>query len=604
MPNKLELLSPAKDLECGIAAINCGADAVYIGAPNFGARSAAGNSIDDISKLVKYAHMYWAKVYVTINTIIYDDELDQVRSLIKRLYDIGVDAIIFQDMALLEMDTPPIQLFASTQTHNYELDRIRILDEIGIKRIILARELSLDQIKEIRNSVKADLEFFVHGALCVCLSGQCYMSHAITGRSANRGECAQPCRMEYSLIDGTGKVIVKDKHLLSLRDLDLSAYLNDLIEAGITSFKIEGRLKDIGYVKNITAYYRHKLDAIIEHNSSFERASSGYSIIPFEPDPERTFNRGYTSYFVEGKDENLSSIDTPKSKGKYLGTVSHIDHRSFTIDTHEAIITGDGICFFDEDGELVGMSVNRVDGDTILTSETKGIKLGAAVYRNYDRAFEIELKKEVERKIHVSISVDEVKSGIQVKAIDEAGIKVTHILKTEKVLAENGVKAIDIFKKQFTKSGETIFDVVNVTVNFAQPLFFPIKVINDLRRTVLEMLEKERKVKYKREKFEVRSPMFKTVEKKLDYKMNVVNNLSEKFYTEHGAEEIEEGFELQKDFSGKTLMTCRYCIKDEIGCCPKNSDEKLNEPLFLSNGGKKYKLVFNCKDCQMNVVHE
>lgn len=604
MPNKLELLSPAKDLECGITAINCGADAIYIGAPNFGARAAAGNSINDISKLVKHAHKFWAKVYVTVNTIIYDNELEEVRYLISKLYNIGVDAIIFQDMALLKMEIPPIQLYASTQTHNYELDRIKLLDEIGIKRIILARELSLDQIKEIRKSVNAELEFFIHGALCVCLSGQCYMSHAITGRSANRGECAQPCRMEYTLIDRTGKVIVKDKHLLSLRDLDLSAYLNDLIEAGITSFKIEGRLKDIGYVKNITAYYRHKLDAIIENNSSFEKSSSGYSIIPFVPDPERTFNRGYTSYFIDGKDENISSVDSPKSKGKYLGVVSSVDKRGFTIDTHETIITGDGICFFDEEGELVGMSVNRVDGDTILTTETKGIKVGSAVYRNYDRAFEVELKKECERKIRVNISVDETKTGLRVTAVDESGVTIVKNFDREKTIAESGMKATETFKKQFIKSGESIFDVLDIKINFKQPLFFPVKDINDLRRTVLELLEKERTAKYKREKFEARSSKFKKVEKKLDYKMNVVNKLSEKFYKELGAEEIEEGFELQKDFSGKTLMTCKYCIKDELGYCPHNTDEKLDEPFYLSNGGKKYKLVFNCKDCKMEIVHE
>lgn len=601
---KLELLSPAKDLECGIAAINCGADAVYIGAPSFGARAAAGNSIDDISKLVKYAHKFWAKVYVTINTIIYDIELEEVRILITKLYNIGVDAIIFQDMALLEMDLPPIQLFASTQTHNYELDRIKLLDEIGIKRIILARELSLDQIKEIRKSVSADLEFFVHGALCVCLSGQCYMSHAITGRSANRGECAQPCRMEYTLIDRTGKVIVKEKHLLSLRDLDLSAYLNDLIEAGITSFKIEGRLKDIGYVKNITAYYRHKLDAIIEHNPSYQRSSSGYSIIPFEPDPERTFNRGYTSYFLDGKDESISSIDTPKSKGKYLGNVSDVDKFGFTINTHETIIAGDGICFFDEEGELVGMSVNRIDGDTILTSETKGIKVGSAVYRNYDRAFEAELKKEVERKIRVNITIDETKTGLRVTAVDESGVKVIKNLDTEKTIAESGEKATEIIKKQFLKSGETIFDVTNVEVNFKQPLFFPVKIINELRRAVLELLERERLTKRVIEKREAKIASTEKIKKQLDYKANVVNKLSEKFYKALGAEQIEEGFELQNDFSGKTLMTCKYCIKDELGYCPQNTDNKLEEPLFLSNGGKKYKLIFNCKDCQMIIVHE
>ncbi|MFA7227628.1 MAG: U32 family peptidase [Melioribacteraceae bacterium] len=608
---KLELLSPAKDLECGIAAIDCGADAVYIGAPGFGARAAAGNSVEDISKLVNYARRYWAKVYVTVNTIIYDNELEEVRTLVTKLYGIGVDAIIFQDMALLEMDIPPIQLYASTQTHNYELERIKFLDALGIKRIILARELSLDQIKEIRESVNAELEFFVHGALCVCLSGQCYMSHAITGRSANRGECAQPCRMEYSLIDNAGRVIVKEKHLLSLRDLDLSAYLNDLIEAGITSFKIEGRLKDIGYVKNITAYYRQKLDALIEHNPSYQRSSSGYSIIPFLPDPERTFNRGYTSYFIDGKEHNLSSIDSPKSKGKYLGRVSKIDQRGFTIDTSETIITGDGICFLNDAEELVGMSITRVEGETVLTTEMKGIKAGSAVYRNYDRAFESELKKECVRKIAVKVVVDESKTGLRITASDESGVKIIKSIDSDKTIAEGGERAVDIFKKQFLKSGETIFNITDVKVNFKKPLFFPVKTINEFRRCALEMLEKERINRFKTEQGNSRRKMdgFKTGrvspdKSNLDYRANVVNTLSEKFYKDLGAGEIEEGFELQTDLEGKTLMTCKYCIKDEIGCCPRNSDKKVDEPLYLSNAGKKYRLYFNCTKCQMEIRYD
>jgi putative protease len=432
------------------------------------------------------------------------------------------------------------------------------------------------------------------------------MSHAITGRSANRGECAQPCRMEYTLIDRNGKVIVKDKNLLSLRDLDLSAYLNDLIEAGITSFKIEGRLKDISYVKNITAYYRQKLDAIIENNPSFERSSCGYSLIPFEPDPQRTFNREYTSYFVDGKDETISSIYSPKSKGKYLGIVSRVDKNGFTINTAETIINGDGICFFDEEGELVGMSVNKTSGDTILTAELKGIKVGTSVYRNYDRAFEIELKKECERKIRVNIFVNETKSGLRITAIDESGVRIVKVVKTEKIFAESGIKAIEIFKKQFSKSGETIFEVQDVNINFKQPLFFPVKEINEWRRVVLELLETKRVTKYKSSKFDVRSTKYNNnrIAKKLDYKLNVVNKLSGAFYKELGAEEIEDGFELQNNFSGKTLMICKYCIKDELGYCPQNSNEKLNEPLYLSNSGKKYKLVFNCKDCNMEVVHE
>ena len=327
--NKIELLSPAKNLETGIAAINCGADAVYIGAPKFGARAAAGNSIADIAKLVLYAHNFFAKVYVTINTLLFDNELEEARKTVDELYLSGVDAIIFQDMALLEMDLPPIPLFASTQTHNYKLERIKFLDQLGINRIILARELSLEQIKEIRQNTSAELEFFVHGALCVCLSGQCYLSHALTGRSANRGECAQPCRMKYTLTDKSGKVIVKDKYLLSLKDLNLSEHLNKLISAGISSFKIEGRLKDAAYVKNITAYYRTLIDDILENKTVYKRASSGKSLFTFSPDPNKTFNRGYTEYFLTDHEKSRANIDTPKSMGEFLGSIKKLTSNFF-----------------------------------------------------------------------------------------------------------------------------------------------------------------------------------------------------------------------------------------------------------------------------------
>ncbi len=601
---KLELLSPAKDLECGIAAINCGADAVYIGAPKFGARAAAGNSIEDIKTLAAYTHKFWAKVYVTINTILFDSELEEVRKLIYKLYDAGADAIIFQDMAILEMDLPPIQLFASTQTHNYELERIKLLDGIGIKRIILARELSLEQIEEIRRSVKADLEFFVHGALCVCLSGQCYMSAAMTGRSANRGECAQPCRLQYSLIDRNGRVIVSEKHLLSLKDLNLSAYLNDLIEAGIKSFKIEGRLKDVGYVKNVTAYYRQKLDSIIENDSTLSRSSSGYSIIPFEPDPDKTFNRGYTSYFVDGKDENLSSTDTPKSRGKFLGEVSRADSKSFTIDTMETIVNGDGLCFFDETGELIGMNVGNVKQNTVYTNDLKGIAAGKKIYRNFDHAFNNELKQECARKIKAGITVHETASGLRIEANDEDSIKISYLVNTVKQIAENSRRAIEVFKTQFSKSGDTIFEVEDVNVKFATPLFFPVKTINEYRRTVLDLLERERTHAHKKEKREKHGLENKRIDSDLDYRSNIVNKLSKQFYRNIGAGEIEDGFELQTNYAGKTLMTCKYCIKDEFGYCPKNSDELLEEPLFLINNNKKYKLVFDCKACFMKIVHE
>jgi len=303
---KLELLSPAKDLDCSIAAINCGADAVYIGAPKYGARIAVGNSIEDITALVNYAHKFRAKVYVTVNTILYEEELEEVQKLIHQLYEISVDAIIIQDMGILEMDLPPIPLFASTQAHNYSVDKIKFLEQTGIQRIILARELSLKQIKEIRNNTQVDLEFFIHGALCVCFSGQCYFSYVTTGRSANRGECSQPCRMLYSLEDAEGNTILRDKYLLSLKDLNLSAHLRELIDAGITSFKIEGRLKDISYVRNVTAFYRQKLDEIIASDNSLSKSSCGKVYSGFTPDINKTFNRGYTDYFISGRKKEIA----------------------------------------------------------------------------------------------------------------------------------------------------------------------------------------------------------------------------------------------------------------------------------------------------------
>lgn len=598
----LELLSPAKDLECGIAAINCGADAVYIGAPKFGARAAAGNSIEDIQKLVEYAHKFWAKVYVTINTIIYDEEIEEVRRLINKLYEIKVDAVIFQDMALLEMNIPPIQLIASTQTHNYELERIKLLDGLGIKRIILARELSLNQIKEIRANTKAELEFFVHGALCVCLSGQCYLSAAMFGRSANRGECAQPCRLKYSLVDNNGKVIVKDRHLLSLRDLNLSAYLNDLIEAGITCFKIEGRLKDVEYVKNITAYYRKKLYSIIENNSSLKKSSSGHSIIPFEPDPDRTFNRGYTAYFINGKDGNLGSIDTPKSIGKYIGKVCDVGKNNFTVDTKETIVNGDGLCFFDERNELTGMNVSRVENNSVFSKDLSGIKIGTKIYRNYDHTFVNELKKECSRKIIVEITIEEMPGGLKINAKDEDGVSVSYEADITKVPAQNVFQTVSLFKKQFMKSGSTIFEISSVQISSASVYFLPVKIINGLRRKILELLENERIKNHKIVKRDFHPFAFDNHKNKLNYKFNVANNFSKQFYKKHGAVEIEDGFELRQDHSGKTLMTCKYCILDELGMCLKSTKETFEGPLYLVFNNKKYKLLFNCTECKTEIV--
>lgn len=606
MNNKisLELLAPAKDLESGVSAINCGADAVYIGAPKFGARSAAGNPISDIKKLVDYAHKFWARVYVTINTIIYDNELGEVEKLITELYGIGTDAIIFQDMSILEMNLPPIPLFASTQTHNYEIERIKFLDNLGIKRIILARELSLDQIKEIKANTKTELEFFVHGALCVSMSGQCYLSESMFGRSANRGECAQPCRLEYSLIDANGKIIVENKHMLSIRDLNLSDYLSDLIEAGVTSFKIEGRLKDISYVKNITAYYRQQLDSIIQCKNEFKKSSSGNSIIPFTPDPDKTFNRGYTSYIIDGKDKFLGSIDSPKSKGKYLGRVNKISKNGFSIGTREKIVNGDGLCFYDSTSKLTGMYVNRSEGNFVFTNNLDEIKIGTEIYRNYDHIFSAELDKDCARKIRTEIIIEETETGLKVLAVDEDGVKSESEFSFVKEIAVNKNKAQETFISQFTKSGDTIFEITKVDLLFDDVIFLPIKTINEMRRNILFKLESERIKMRPVQRMFINKSLKPVLSEKLDYRSNVVNKLSEKFYKDRGAVEIEKGFELQQDHGGKELMITKYCIKDELDACPFKNNTRFDEPLFLVNNNRKYRLQFDCNKCVMKIVKD
>jgi putative protease len=603
---EIELLAPAKDLEGGLAAINCGADAVYIGAPKFGARSAAGNSLQDIQKLVQYAHQFWAKVYVTVNTILYDDELDEVQNLIGQLYEIGVDAIIIQDMAILEMDLPPIPLFASTQTHNYSVDKIKFLEQSGLQRIILARELSLEQIKEIKLNTNVDLEFFIHGALCVCYSGQCYFSFATTGRSANRGECSQACRMLYSLEDSNGKIIKSEAYLLSLKDLNLSAHLRSLIDAGITSFKIEGRLKDVSYVKNITAYYRQKLDEILLNNNSYKKASSGKIIYSFIPDPEKTFNRGYSDYFLSGLGKEIASFATPKSVGKLIGKVKKVEKDFFEIETNEYLVNGDGICFFDEQNILVGMNINRVERNKIFTKELSGLLHGTKVYRNHDHQFIKELSKDgTKRKVDCEIEVQTEEEKLIISAIDEDGNTVTFSEVVELIEPDDAEKATTVMQNQLKKSGSTIFSVEKVHIKSGKVIFLPVSKWNELRRTILQLLLEERIKNYPSQKSERMNNVIAFPDKKLSYTGNVVNEKAREFYKKHGVETIENGFEKLDDFEGKILMTTKYCIKEELHICPFKTGHtktpEMKEPLYLNDGKQKYRLHFNCPKCEMEI---
>lgn len=598
----LELLCPAKDYETGVAAINHGADAIYIGANQFGAREDAGNSLTDIEKLVKYAHPFYVRVYVTVNTIIYDDELERVKSLIENLYRIGVDAIIIQDMAILEMNLPPIAIFASTQTHNDSVDKVKFLEGVGFSRVILARELALNEIKEISNQTNIELEAFIHGALCVSFSGQCYFSQAITGRSANRGACAQPCRSTYDLVDATGKVLVKNKHLLSLKDLNLSNHLADLIDAGITSFKIEGRLKDISYVKNVTSHYNQLLNKIVEINKDLKRASSGSCEIAFTPDPERSFNRGFTTHFVSGRQGGQSSLDTQKSVGKKLGIVSELGKGWFSIKSKEVLVNGDGICFINPRGVLTGLRVNRVEQNKIFPfGEMKDLKIGLEVFRNHDQEFSNALKiSGRNRWLVCSIKVEQTPSELIFIATDEDGHTVSISIFEKFDNAMNAEKSIENIVNQLSKSGETIFRVVKVDVIMDNPIFIPTSTINQIRRDLLEQLCNKRVENFSKSTFTKENFKSHFVASKLTYKANISNHLSKAFYNRQGASSIDSAFELEEP-SDAELMVTRYCIKYEIGICPIKQGGKQTGELYLRDNNNLYPLEFDCKNCLMKV---
>ena len=600
----IELLSPAKNAETGKAAVDSGADAVYIGASKFGARAAAGNDLKEIETLVNYAHLFYVRIYVTVNIILYDNELEEAERLVKGIYQAGADAIIIQDMGLLEMDLPPIPVFASTQANNYSLERIKFLEHTGIKRVILARELSLKQIKEIKDNTSLELEAFVHGALCVSLSGQCYLSEAICGRSANRGECSQPCRSSYDLIDSSGKTIVKDKHLLSLKDLNLSEHISEMIDAGITSFKIEGRLKDADYVKNITAFYRQKIDAVISGRNDLEKSSSGIINIPFKPDPEKTFNRGYTEYFLNSPSQNLISFNTSKSIGEYLGTVKKVYQKYFELDEDKKTIGGDGICYVDSNGNFTGTYINNSENKKIFPADIDGIKPGIKIFRNFNKHFNDELlKSKCFRNIEVKMLLRETDEGISVRAEDEDGNIVFYNAAIEKINAINEETALSTIQKQFRKTGNSIFTVIDINIDLRNCYFIPVGIINEIRRNTLSRMEIERIKNYSRLTCATskNNPVFPI--KKIDYTFNVANKKARDFYFRHGLEEIESCFELEAERSGKAVMKTKYCIKRELNICPLENkvSQEYKHPLFLLNNNKKYKLQFDCKECFMKI---
>lgn len=599
---KIELLAPAKNAETGIEAIKHGADAVYIGAPRFSARAAAGNTIQDIQQLVEYAHQYGARVYVALNTILKDDELSDTEALIWELYNIGIDALIIQDMGIKMLNLPPIALHASTQTDNRDTKKAQFLEQAGFRQIVLARELTLNEIRNIADSVSTPLEFFVHGALCVCYSGQCYLSEAISNRSANRGSCAQLCRLPYTLTDANDKKIVSRKHLLSMKDLNLSDHLEELLDAGVSSLKIEGRLKDIPYVKNTVAYYRQKLDEIIARRPEYVRSSSGKCTYNFEPNLYKSFNRGYTTYFINGRDTDIWSINSPKSIGEPIGNIKEITNKYFTISTNIQLNNGDGLCFINTKDELQGLRINKIEGDKIyLLDQNVQLRKGMFVYRNFDQEFDKILKRPTsERKVEINIELSETNSGFGLKAKDEDGHIAEISFSLDKELAQKDQAAT--IKNNLTKTGNTIFRVSDVNINLSDNWFIPASVLSDWRRQITDLLSKKRIDEYVTEKVEHKQTNHAFPIGNLTYLGNVMNQSSREFYRQHETTVTESAFEIkhQKDVP---LMFTRHCIKYSLGWCPKEVKEKhpYKEPFFIEYENTKLKLFFDCKNCEMQV---
>ena len=599
----IELLSPAKDLNCGIEAINHGADAVYIGAPKFGARSAAGNSLEDIRELCEYAHLYGARIYVTLNTILKEEELEEAERMIWDLWRVGSDALIIQDMGITRLNLPPIPLHASTQTDNRTPEKVRFLEAAGFTQVVLARELSLNEIRRISEATTVPLEVFVHGALCVSYSGQCYLSAALSGRSANRGECAQYCRLPYTMVDATGTEIVTHKHLLSLKDMNRSDQLEALLDAGVSSLKIEGRLKDVGYVKNITAYYRKKLDAVLSRRPEYRRASAGRSIYTFEPVAEKSFNRGFTPFLLEGRTADITAFNTPKSLGEPVGTVKEIKGNSFTVAGLKQLNNGDGLVFFNRKGELEGFRVNRVEANRVFPLDMPQLTPKTPLYRNFDQAFDKLLAKpSAERKLSVEIEFLDNPFGFTLCMEDETGARIMLTEPFAKELARREQQ--DNIRTQLSKLGNTPFEASKVVVGLSENWFVPSSLLADMRRRGVEKLLEARRARYPREtvKRVQSSVSIPFPERQLTYLGNVANGKARSFYQDHGVEQIDPAFELspRKDVP---LMFTKHCLRYSMGWCPTYQKDKspYKEPYYLLYKDTRLRLQFDCKHCQMLV---
>ena len=639
MQIELELLAPAKNKSIGIAAINCGADAVYIAGPRFGAREAAGNSISDIAELVEYAHKFGAKVYMVVNTILYEEELEEARETIIQAQKAGCDAIIVQDLAVLQMDLPPIELYASTQTNIRTPQQAQFLESLGFSRLILARELSLQQIAAIKEVTDTPLESFIHGALCVSYSGQCYLSQKITGRSANRGCCAQACRSLYTLTDSTGKEvkdaagnpIAKDIPVLSLKDFNLSNHIPQLVEAGITSFKIEGRLKNESYIKNVVLLYRRKIDEFLQQNSNYKRASYGECLGGFTPNPAATFNRDYTTLFINGQRGKWRSKDGAKYLGEYIGTVTGTGknrygqlHFTYKLSGGKGTINnGDGLCFVTPQGEILGARANTCNGNMVATTEKLQLPANSKIYRNYNILFEKEMEKNPPRRtISVNLRMKENEGVYTIDATTAEGIGTTYILQEQGDTAQNVELAKENIRRQLGKNTD-IFSFNVTALEIENVPFFPASVLNGIRRDIsVQLQEKIKEVTdiaraTAAAQFLQRKNNAKKMEapQKLTYLGNCSNSVSRGLYRALGAKEIAPAFEIEEAPAAE-LMRTKYCIKYEWGLCPNyrtrwatdkgytNNLGKISftEPLYLLNGKNRFELKFDCANCEMLVI--
>jgi putative protease len=626
-PHQLELLAPARTADIGMQAILHGADAVYIGGPSFGARSTADNSVQDIARLVQYAHRFHSRIFVTMNTILRDDELEPARQLAWQLYDAGVDALIIQDMGLLEIDMPPIQLHASTQTDIRTPEKAKFLQDAGLSQIVLARELTLPQISAIRDVINTDrtvIEFFVHGALCVAYSGQCFISHAHTGRSANRGDCSQACRLPYEVKDTQGRIIAHEKHVLSMKDNNQSDNLRALVDAGIRSFKIEGRYKDMAYVKNITAHYRKLFDEVLSERPELAPASHGQCTFSFTPDPNQNFNREFTDYFVQGRKEDIGAFDTPKNPGQPVGWVSKVmpDRIELTTDDpNTELHNGDGLCYYDLQKELVGLQINRAEATRMPgvwalfpkdpMEGFKDLRKGVQINRNRDMQWVRTLdKKSAERRVGVWMQLSEIPRGLKLTLTDEAGHSASAELDLSWQAPKDTTQAQDKLSAALGKLGDTLFEPLNVQLDLPRAWFVPPSLLNALRRDAVQALEEQRALGFQRlPRAKPVQPPAPYPEDTLSYLANVFNQKARDFYAKHGVRVIAPAYEAQQELGEVSLMITKHCVRFSMSLCPKQAKGVTGvqgtvkaEPLQLINGKEKLTLRFDCKPCEMHVV--